>query len=185
MTMVEMMAAVKFNGEQENALVAKNLFLSDKKNKDKIFLVCAAHDTEIDMKALTKALGVGSGNLRAGSLEKMYEKLGAKKGLVNLFAIMNDTPKAVTLVSDKRLTEAEYVAYHPMDNTATTAIKSSDQAKIIQMSEHEPKILDFASMAPAAGAGGAAAAGAKTGGQKQKPQQQPKQQQKGKKQEKP
>lgn len=114
------------------------MFIFDKKNKDKIFLVCAAHNTEINMKALAKAVGVDSENLRAGSLDKMYEKLGAKKGTLNLFAILNDKPKAVTLVLDKRLTEAEWVAYHPMDNTATTAIKSSDQAKVIAISEHEP-----------------------------------------------
>ena len=165
MTMVEMMAVVKFNGAQENALVAKNLFLSDKKKKDNIFLVCAAHDTEIDMKALTKALGVGSGNLRAGSLEKMEEKLGAKKGAVNLFAILNDKPNAVTLVLDKRMTEADWVAYHPMDNTATTAISKADQMKVLQLAGHEPKILDFASMAPAGGAPAAKPA-PKKGGEK-------------------
>ena len=65
----------------------------------------AATDTQIDLKALTKALGCGSGNLRAGSEEAMYEKLGAKKGALTLFSLVNDTAKAVELVLDKRLTE--------------------------------------------------------------------------------
>jgi len=67
--------------------------------------VVAATDTQIDLKALTKALGCGSGNLRAGSEEAMYEKLGAKKGALTLFSLVNDTAKAVELVLDKRLTE--------------------------------------------------------------------------------
>lgn len=32
-----------------------------------MWIICAAEDTAIDMKALTKTLGCGSGNLRAGS----------------------------------------------------------------------------------------------------------------------
>ena len=32
-----------------------------------MWIVCAAEDTRIDLKALTKTLGCGSGNLRAGS----------------------------------------------------------------------------------------------------------------------
>ena len=121
MTMVEMLEKARFTGEQENALFAKNLFFQDKKTKA-MWLICAAHDTTIDIKALTKTLGCGSGNLRAGSVETMFEKLGAVKGAVNLFALVNDKSNEVTLVMDKRLAEVEWVAYHPMDNTATTAI---------------------------------------------------------------
>jgi len=126
MNMAEMVEKVHFTGEHEHALLAKNLFFNDKKNKEKMWLVCAAHDTTIDLKALTKMLGLGSGNLRAASEENMFEKLGAVKGAVNLFSLVNDKKKEVTLLLDKRLTEAEWVAYHPMDNTATTAISKAD-----------------------------------------------------------
>jgi hypothetical protein len=46
--------------------------LNDKKNKDLLWLVCAAADTQIDMKALNKYLKVGSGNLRAADAEPLY-----------------------------------------------------------------------------------------------------------------
>jgi prolyl-tRNA synthetase len=62
--------------------------------------VIAAHDTAIDMKGLTKHLKVGSGNLRGGEVEVMQAMLGAKKGAVNLFAILNDTAKKVHLIMD-------------------------------------------------------------------------------------
>jgi hypothetical protein len=41
-----------------------------------MWLVCAAADTQIDMKALQKHLKVGSGNLRAADSEPLYQYLG-------------------------------------------------------------------------------------------------------------
>ena len=67
---------VKFSGAFEDAMFAKNLFLHDKKKKNRLWLVVAAHDTAVDMKQLTKSLGVGSGNLRQGDAEKLEWILG-------------------------------------------------------------------------------------------------------------
>ena len=137
-----------------------------------MWIVCAAEDTRIDLKALTKTLGCGSGNLRAGSEGDMFAKLGARKGCLTLFSVVNDTENAVKLVIDKRLTEDfTYVGFHPMVNTATSAITKESMMQFIELSGHEPQIIDFAALAPAqppAGEGGAAAAG---GGQKQQKQQ--------------
>lgn len=87
MTMAEMAEHVIFTGEYADVKFAKNLFYQDKKNKERMWVVVASHDTTIDLKALTKALGCGSGNLRAGSEEAMYEKLGARKGALTLFSM--------------------------------------------------------------------------------------------------
>lgn len=100
MTMAEMAEHVVFEGEYAEVKFAKNLFFQDKKNKERMWVICAAHDTQIDTKALTKTLGCGSGNLRAGSEEAMYDKLGARKGALTLFSIINDTEKAVQLIID-------------------------------------------------------------------------------------
>jgi len=56
---------VKFEGEHANTVLSKQLFMHDKKNKDKMWLICAGVDTELDLKAINKWLKVGSGNLRA------------------------------------------------------------------------------------------------------------------------
>jgi hypothetical protein len=72
-----------------------------------------------------------------------------KKGAVTLFSIVNDTEKKVKLVIDQRLTEADYVAFHPMQNDATTSITAADMMKIVQLSLHEPEILDFSKLAAA------------------------------------
>ena len=147
-----------FQGPYAGTKIAKNLFYADKKDKNRMWVVCACHDTNIDLKALTKTLGCGSGNLRAGSEEAMYDKLGARKGALTLFGILNDTEKSVELVLDKRLAEDfERVAFHPMTNEATTSITKEGMMQVISASQHEPRILDFAALAPAAPAGGAPA----------------------------
>lgn len=96
-------------------MFAKNLFLANKKKKEQIYLVVAAHDTQIDMKGLTTHLKAGSGNLRAGDQDVMESLLGVKKGAVNLLSLLNDTGSKVTLILDSRLAEGPaYVAFHPM-----------------------------------------------------------------------
>jgi len=164
--MAEMAEKVHFEGEHANTMFVKNLFFQDKKKKEKMWVVCAANDTTIDLKALTKKLGCASGNLRAGGEDAMYTHLGARKGALTLFSLINDTNKAVNLIVDKRLTEEfPFIGFHPMVNTATTAITADAMNQIISLSAHEADIIDFAAMATAAPAAPA---------QKQKPQKQPK-----------
>lgn len=152
MTIPEMLEKVKFEGDHAKALFAKNLFLQDKKKKDGAYLVIAAHDTNIDMKGLTKHLKAGSGNLRGGDVEIMEAMLGAKKGAVNLFAILNDTAKKVHLIMDQRLMDTELIAFHPMQNDATTAISNSDMKKVIALSNREAEVLDFSKIVVTDGA---------------------------------
>lgn len=64
-TVKEGLERVKFEGEYEKTVFAKNLFLHNKKKKEQLFLVIAAHDTPISLKALEKHLKTGSSNLRA------------------------------------------------------------------------------------------------------------------------
>ena len=113
-TIPEMLEKVKFDGEWSNAMFAKNLFLHNKKKKELLYLVVAAHETNIDMKALTTHLKAGSGNLRAGDQEVMEQLLGVKKGAVNLFSLLNDKENKVILLLDKQLLEFPLVAFHPM-----------------------------------------------------------------------
>jgi hypothetical protein len=102
------------------------------------------------MKALEKHLKSGSGNLRAGDQDVMEQLLGAKKGAVNLFAIMNDSAaKKVHLIIDQRLVHdsTTLIGFHPMQNDATTSISKADMQKVIQLSGHEPEIIDFSKIA--------------------------------------
>jgi Ala-tRNA(Pro) deacylase len=149
-----MLEKVKFEGDHSKAIFAKNLFLNNKKKKEQVYLVIAAHDTKIDMKGLEKHLKSGSGNLRAGDQDVMEALLGATKGAVNLFSILNDKDaKKVHLIMDQRLmNDFEVIAFHPMQNDATTAISNADMKKVIQLSNHEAEVIDFSKLVSEAGA---------------------------------
>ena len=100
-TVQEGLEKVKFTGEFEGKVYfAKNLFLANKKKKEQQYIVLACHDTQIDMKALEKHLKTGSGNLRGGDEAAMYESLGARKGALNLFSVVNDKAKKVSVIVD-------------------------------------------------------------------------------------
>jgi hypothetical protein len=96
-----MLEKVKFQFEPfTTAKFAKNLFLWDRRKKHRLWLVCAAHDTQIDLKQLCKVLGCASGGLRQASEEVMMEHLGCIPGSVNLFSILNDKQNKVQCVLD-------------------------------------------------------------------------------------
>lgn len=158
-----MKQVVKFDGEFAETVLAKQLFLHDKKKKENMWLVCAGVDTTVDMKALSKHLKVGSGNLRAADLESLEKYLGCRKGLVNYFATINDTGKNVKVLMDTVLMNAPFTSFHPMDNTGSTAINKDGILKIKELGGRDDKsfeIIDFGAMAgdaPANPAGVAAA----------------------------
>ncbi len=149
MTVQEGLEKVKFTGEYEGKVYfAKNLFLANKKKKDQMYLVVAAHDTQIDMKSLEKHLKTGSGNLRGGDEAAMLEVLGAKKGSLNLFSIVNDkTNKVAVIIDQVLLNYPNHVGFHPMQNDATTAVSSKDILTILEQSKHTFEAIDFTQLA--------------------------------------
>jgi Ala-tRNA(Pro) deacylase len=77
----------------------------------------------------------------------MEATIGVKGGSVNLFAILNDKDKKVSLVIDHTLlNNYDYIGFHPMQNDFTTSIKKDDLKKIIKQSEHEALDLDFTTL---------------------------------------
>lgn len=128
-----MIETVKFDGEHANTVLAKQLFLWDKKKKENMWLISAAVDTEVDMKALTKKLGVGSGNLRGADAEPLESILGCRKGVCNYFSMVNDVEKKVKIIIDQKLLDAEWVSFHPMDNTGSTAINKDGIHKLKEL----------------------------------------------------
>lgn len=146
-TIPAMLETVKFEGMYQNTKFAKNLFLYDKKKKERLWLVICAHDAQFTMRALEKNFGVGNGNLRGADPELMEATIGVKGGSVNLFAIINDKDSKVKLVIDHTLLKNfDFVGFHPMQNDFTTAIRKEDVQKIIDLSHHEAQVLDFSTL---------------------------------------
>ena len=118
--MVEMQQKVPL----EKAPLIKNLFYYDKKNF--FYLVLAKSDTQVG-KQFWKSLGLSPGNIRMAREDHLNEILKVQKGNVNPFAVANDSEKKISkIVMDKMLESSEYLAFHPMDNSATIEIKNAD-----------------------------------------------------------
>ena len=121
----------------------KNLFLKDA--KDQLWLISALGETQIDLKRLP--LTIGSARLSFGREELLHQYLGVRPGSVTLFAMINDTDRRVRLVLDKALFDHATVNFHPLTNTATTAVSREGMMAFLAALGVEAQIVDFSAMA--------------------------------------
>ena len=117
----------------------KNLFLKDA--KDQLWLISALGDTRIDLKRLPET--IGSARLSFGREQILYEALGVRPGSVTLFALINDAGHAVRVVLDKALFEHKTVNFHPLVNTATTAVSQGGMMAFLAALGIEAQVVDF------------------------------------------
>ena len=117
----------------------KNLFLKDKKSR--LWLISARQDTVIDLKAAPRT--IGSDRVSFGNETLMYETLGVRPGSVTALGLVNDVERRVTFVIDKRLWEADIVNFHPLTNTATTALDQDSFRRVLALLNREPLVVDF------------------------------------------
>jgi Ala-tRNA(Pro) deacylase len=120
----------------------KNLFLKD--HRGQIWLICALGDTAIDLKRLPPV--IGSGRLSFGSPDLLYEVLGVRPGSVSLFALINDAAHRARLVLDSALRRAEPINFHPLTNTATTAVSQEGLRRFLRAVAVEAVVVDFEAM---------------------------------------
>jgi Ala-tRNA(Pro) deacylase len=123
----------------------KNLFLKDAKGQ--LWLVSALQDTRIDLKALPKA--IGSAKLSFGPAALMEAMLGVTPGAVTAFGLINDEDHRVRFVLDAALAASDPVNFHPLANTATTAISQADFRRFLAALGARPLIVDFSAAAGA------------------------------------
>jgi Ala-tRNA(Pro) deacylase len=121
----------------------KNLFLKDKKGQ--VWLVSARQDTAIDLKRLPGV--IGSDRLSFGNEALLYELLGVRPGSVTAFGLVNDRERRVRFVLDRRLAEADIVNFHPLTNTATTAVSAKGFRRFLAALDIQPLVVDFEAMA--------------------------------------
>ena len=117
----------------------KSLFLKDK--KDQLWLVVALEGRPVDLKTLPK--NIGAARLSFGKPEVLLEILGVEPGSVTPFALINDAGSRVRVVLDKAMLDYDLLNYHPLKNTATTALAAADLVRFIRSCGHDPLILDF------------------------------------------
>jgi Ala-tRNA(Pro) deacylase len=121
----------------------KNLFLKDKKGR--LWLISARQDTVIDLKRAPAV--IGSDRLSFGSESLMWDTLGVRPGAVTALGLVNDVEGRVTFVLDRRLWEADIVNFHPLTNTATTALGQAAFRGFLDRLGRTPLVIDFATLA--------------------------------------
>ncbi len=118
----------------------KSLFLKDRKGG--LWLVVVLEDRRLDLNALSARLGAP--RFSFGSAALMEEVLGVTPGSVTPFALVNDRAHRVAVVLDADMLERDPLNYHPLVNTATTAIAPADLLRFISACGHEPRIVALA-----------------------------------------
>lgn len=117
----------------------KNLFLKDKKGA--LLLFSALAETQIDLNALSKTLGMG--RFSFGSADLLFETLGVHPGSVTVFAAINDRLNRVRVGLDAALFAHAVVNFHPLSNDATTAVSPADVLRFLDHTGHHPVRVAF------------------------------------------
>ncbi|MEQ9436453.1 prolyl-tRNA synthetase associated domain-containing protein [Hyphomonas sp.] len=120
----------------------KNLFLKDKDGG--FILISAEAHAQIALNQLHRH--IGTKRLSFGSPEDMLALLGVTPGSVTAFALMNDTARKVRFIADAALFAADPVNFHPLTNTATTAISRDDFRRFVESTGRDCELFDFASL---------------------------------------
>jgi len=117
----------------------KSLFLKDKKGQ--LWLVVALEDRAIDMKELRRR--IGAAQLSFGKPELLAEVLAVEPGSVTPFALVNDPDHRVNVILDAEMMTYDPLNYHPLINTATTAIAPADLLAFIAECGHQARVVEL------------------------------------------
>ena len=120
----------------------KNLFLKD--HKGRLWLISARQDTVIDLKRAPRT--IGSDRLSFGNETLLFETLGVRPGSVTALGLINDPDHRVTFILDKALWDADIVNFHPLTNTATTALDQAAFRQVLDLLDRTPIVVDFGTM---------------------------------------
>jgi Ala-tRNA(Pro) deacylase len=120
----------------------KNLFMKDKDGV--IVLISAWADSQLKLNQLHKK--IGTRRLSFASADLMVECLGVEPGSVTAFALMNDTSHRVKFIADAALMGFDTVNFHPLVNTATTAISREGFHRFVEATGHSLTVVDFSDL---------------------------------------
>ena len=118
---------------------SKNLFLKNKKNK--FFLLTCEEADKIDLKTVSKSLGLG--NTSFAKEEYLDQYLKIKPGSVSPFALLNDEGGQIDFYLEQSLYQSKFVNFHPLINTFTITIETNNFIEF--MIENNKKIHIFSS----------------------------------------
>lgn len=124
-----------------DALICKNLFLSNRQNTA-FYLLMLPANKPFKTKSLSAQLGVS--RLSFGRPEDMERLLDNTPGSATILGLMNDTQNRVQLVMDTEVLRQPYLGCHPCINTSSLRIDMRDvKEKLIPALHHEPILVEL------------------------------------------
>ena len=96
--------------------------LDQKQNN--FFLFSCEENAKVDLKLFSKS--IDAKNLSFANAEYLQQFLGIKPGSVSPFALLNDKDNIVEFYLDEKLFKSEIINFHPLINTTTISIKTSE-----------------------------------------------------------
>ena len=119
---------------------SKSLLVED---KDKVLtLITALGSNRVDLKKVAETIGA-RGRLSFAKPEVMEQTLGVEPGHLTPFALINDLPMQISaVVLDRDLLKFDEVWAHPLRNTASTKVASSDLKRFVDL--HARRVLELA-----------------------------------------
>ncbi|MBM3526152.1 MAG: prolyl-tRNA synthetase associated domain-containing protein [Alphaproteobacteria bacterium] len=118
---------------------SKNLFFKDA--GDRLWLLTAEADRRIDLKTLHAR--IGAKRLSFGKPELLMRALGVTPGSVTPFALINDREHQVSFVLDTAMLRAEFVNFHPLENTATTRVTPAGFKAFLKSTGHALQTVEL------------------------------------------
>jgi Ala-tRNA(Pro) deacylase len=119
-------------------LHCKNLFLRNQKG-NRHFLVIFPADKPVDLKLLAPKLGIN--RISFASADRLKRIMGLNPGSVSIFGLLNDDNQEVELYLDQGVLEADFVTFHPNDNTATVSLAQDQFMYVLEKLSRDFKKL--------------------------------------------
>lgn len=127
--------------EQLNAVICKNLFLSNRQ-ETAFYLLMIPGDKPFKTKYLSSQLGVSRLSFAKESF--MEELLDTTPGSASVLGLMNDRENRVQLVIDRDVLKHPYVGCHPCINTSSLRLPLEDVLnKLLPAMHHEPVFVEL------------------------------------------
>ncbi len=121
------------------ATTCKNLFLTNRQQTN-FYLLLMPGDKPFKTKDISAQ--IGSARLSFASGEQMERYLGTTPGSASVLGLMADRDCEVRLLVDRDVLKAEFFGCHPLKNTSSLKIKTTDVfEKIIPALKHTPEFV--------------------------------------------
>lgn len=109
-------------------VVPVNLLLKDKTGNR--YLLIKTIENKTKFKDIGKAANAKALQMEARTA--LSEILNVPEGCATVFALLNDTEHAITVIIDDTIPKDSKINFHPLRNDATTTISYEDMIKFIQ-----------------------------------------------------